>query len=128
MSKKYVRTSLVFAGLLTATMALPAATPVTVQVPFSFNAGGKSLPAGEYRIAPAGSGAILIAGSQPHSSVLALVTADSTSTPSAGVTFDESGSEPRLMSVQTSGGTWQLVASGERKASLAHAGVALRTK
>jgi hypothetical protein len=74
--------------LLSAFAVSGFAEAVTIQVPFEFSAAGKTLPAGEYRFQEETSGVMVITGTTPGSSMLAL-TRDSGDAPSAkaGLTF-----------------------------------------
>ena len=56
--KKHIYTVIAFAVFAASALA----TELDVKVPFAFNAGGSTLPAGSYRVTEASSGYILIRG------------------------------------------------------------------
>ncbi len=117
---KLLKTSILFGGLLAlaGTMSAESAL-VNVNVPFSFVAGGKVMPAGEYTISePSNGGILLIRGNQPNSTALALaVNSGQSSANKAGVTFNRRGSDVVLSSVEVPGGsTFTLVTSDSKAA------------
>jgi hypothetical protein len=118
---KLMKNVLLCGGLLTLAMSLSAETSlVNVTVPFAFVAGGKTLPAGQYTIGEGTSGGfLLIRGSQPNTTALALaVNAGDSTNNHAGVTFRRRGGDVVLSTVEIPGGpTYSLVAPDHKTAA-----------
>ena len=127
---KLVKTTLFFGILVAMAMSVSAESLlVNVNVPFSFVAGGKTLPAGTYSIEePSNQGVLIIRGNAPGATVVALaVNNGSSTTNQAGVSFSRIGKEVMLSGVQVPGGSSYALVAPEHKA-LAAVNVALPRK
>jgi hypothetical protein len=94
------------ASLLAFTTVMKAQSEVVnVHVPFAFVAGGKSLPAGDYRLDKGqGSGVLTIQGGSGNSAAfLTMVAEGRTQNDSAALVFERHGSELFLAAVRVSG-------------------------
>jgi hypothetical protein len=115
---KLMKTTLFFGGLLAlATSVHAEAALVNITVPFSFVAGGKSMPAGNYTIdQPTSGGVLMIRGNQPDSSALVLaINAGPTTADHAGVTFTRHGGAVVMQTIEVPGGaSYNLVAPEHR--------------
>jgi len=82
MSTRFLKALWLLGSLLTFTMAVNAQSEVvTVHVPFAFEAGGKLLPAGDYRLDRAeGSNLLLIHGGSGNSAAFLTMAVESTAT------------------------------------------------
>jgi hypothetical protein len=119
---KLFKTTLLFGGLLALATSLSAESAlVNINVPFSFVAGGKVMPAGTYSIKqPSTGGVLLISGSEPNSSALVLaVNAGPSTSNHAGVVFNRRGSAVVLSTIEIPGGSTYSLISPEHKTAAA---------
>ncbi len=119
---KLLKSTLLFGGLVALATSLSAGSAViSVSVPFSFEAGGKVMPAGSYTIEqPSTGGVLLIRGSQPNSTALLLaLNGGQTTQTHAGVTFNRRGSAIVLSNVDIPGGTSYTLYSPDHKTASA---------
>ena len=118
---KFLKTTLLFGGLVALAASLSAETPsISVNVPFSFVAGGNVLPAGTYTIVePNMHGVLLLRGTQANSTALVLaVNAGPSNANHADLKFSRRGSSVVLSTVEIPGGaTYNLVAPQQRSAA-----------
>jgi hypothetical protein len=118
---KLLKSTVLFGGLLALATSLSAETAIlSVQVPFSFVAGGKVMPAGNYTIEqPSTGGVLLIRGNQPNSTAMVLsVNAGPTNLNHAGVTFSRRGSTVVLSNIDVPGGaSYSLLTPGHKTAA-----------
>jgi hypothetical protein len=118
---KLLKTTLLFGGLVALATSVSAETPlVNVNVPFTFVAGGKTMPAGSYTIGePSTGGILLIRGNQPDSTALVLaVNAGPSANKNPGVTFSRRGGSVTMSTVEIPGGSsYSLVAPEHKTAS-----------
>jgi hypothetical protein len=119
---KLLKITLLFGGLLALAMSLSAETAlINVNVPFTFVAGGKTLPAGQYTIGEGtGGGFLLIRGSQPNSTALVLaVNSGQSANREAGVKFSRHGSTVVMSTIDIPGGASYSVVSTDQKSAAA---------
>jgi hypothetical protein len=118
---KLLKITLMFGGLLALAASLSAESAmVNVNVPFSFVAGGKVLPAGSYTIEePSTGGVLLIRGNEPNSSAMIIaVNGGPSNATHAGVTFSHRGGAVVLSTVSVPGGfSYSLVAPEQKTAA-----------
>jgi hypothetical protein len=118
---KLLKSTVLFGGLLALATSLSAESAIlSVKVPFSFVAGGKVMPAGNYTIEqPSNGGVLLIRGNQPNSSAMVLsVNAGPTNLTHAGVTFSRQGAAVVLSSIDIPGGaSYSLFTPGHKTAA-----------
>lgn len=118
---KLFKTTILFGGLVALAASLSAETPsVQVNVPFSFVAGGYTLPAGSYTIEESNMhGVLLLRGSEPNSTAMVLAANFGTSYAShADLKFDRRGTVIVLSTIDIPGGsTYQVVAPQDRNAT-----------
>ncbi|MGA3186596.1 MAG: hypothetical protein ABSF22_05735 [Bryobacteraceae bacterium] len=118
---KLLKTALLFGGLLALATTLSAESIlVNVNVPFSFVAAGKVLPAGSYTIEePTNGGVLLIRGGEPNSSAMVLaVNAGPSTANKAAVTFSRSGATILLSAINVPGGfSYSLIKPQEKAAA-----------
>lgn len=118
---KLLKTTLLFGGLVAlATSASAETSLVNVNVPFSFVAGGKVMPAGHYTIGePSNGGILLIRGNQPDSTALVLaVNAGPSANKNPGVTFNRRGGAVVMSTVEIpNGSSYALVAPVHKTAA-----------
>lgn len=118
---KLIKSTILFGGfvaLATSMSAEPAL--VNVNVPFSFLAGGKVMPAGAYTIdQPTNGGVLLIRGNQPDSSAMVIaINAGPSNVDHAGVTFNRQGGSVVLSAITVPGGaSYNLVAPEHKSAA-----------
>jgi hypothetical protein len=106
MTVRFLKLMLLFSSLLAFTVALNAQSEVvTVHVPFAFEAGGKLLPAGDYRVdREEASNVLLIHGASGNSSVfLTLAVEQSGPATSASLLFTREGGTLVLSEVRLPG-------------------------
>jgi hypothetical protein len=79
MTVRFLKLMLLFSSLLAFTMTMNGQSEgITVHVPFAFQAGGKSLPAGDYRLeAGEASNVLVIEGSHGNSSAFLTMASES---------------------------------------------------
>jgi hypothetical protein len=119
---KLLKTTLLFGGLVALATSVSAETPlVNVNVPFTFVAGGKMMPAGSYTIGePSSGGILLIRGNQPDSTALVLaVNAGPSANKNPGVTFHNRGGSVVMSTVEIPGGSSYSLVSPEHKTASA---------
>lgn len=119
---KLMKTTLFFAALAALATTLSAETAlINVYVPFSFEAGGKTMPAGTYTIdQPTNGGVVMIRGNQPDSSALVLaMNAGPTAGTHAGVTFTHRGGAAVLSTIEVPGSARYTVIAPEHKSAAA---------
>lgn len=119
---KLLKSTVFFGGLLALATSLSAESAlISVNVPFSFEAGGKAMPAGSYTIQqPSNGGVLLIRGSQPNSTALVIAVNAGPSTQNhAGVTFNRRGAAVVLTSVDVPGGPSYSLFTPEHKTAAA---------
>jgi len=118
---KLLKATALLGGVVALAASLSAQTPViSVNVPFSFVAGGYVLPAGTYTIAePNMHGVLLLRGTQANASALVLaVSAGPSYSNNADLKFTRRGNTVVLSTVEIPGGeTYNVVAPQERTAS-----------
>jgi len=118
---KFLKTTIFFAALVALATTLSAETAlVNVYVPFSFEAAGKTMPAGTYTIGqPSTGGVVMIRGNQPDSSAMVLaINAGPTPENHAGVTFKRRGGAVVLSTIEIpGGGTYNLVEPEHKSAA-----------
>jgi hypothetical protein len=117
---KLFKATVLFGGLLALATSLSAESLVSVNVPFSFVAAGKVMPAGAYTIAePSNGGILLIRGGAPNSSAMVLaVNAGPSTGNQAAVTFSHRGAAVVLSTVSIPGGSsYLLVAPSDKTAA-----------
>ena len=118
MNTKIIKTMSIIGGLLALAMSLSAETPiVTVNIPFTFVAGGKTLPAGNYMVEETNKAGLLIIRGTTHDSAVVVFTVkeDNHAVGKANVTFDRSGSDVLLSTVQVPEGSTYTLLSTEQK-------------
>jgi len=119
---KLMKTTLL-AGVLAAVATTVSAETalVNVNVPFSFEAAGKTLPAGTYSIdQPTNGGVVMIRGNQPDSSVLVLaINAGPTAGNKAGVTFTRRAGVAVMSTIEVPGGSSYNLVEPEHKTAAA---------
>jgi len=113
MTVRFLKLLSLLGGLLAFTVAVNAQSEVvTVHVPFAFVAGGKTLPAGDYRVdkgeAP---NVLIIQGRDDNSSTSILAIVSDTSTPNSkdALVFARHGSALFLSAVRVSGNQTMVV-------------------
>jgi hypothetical protein len=119
---KLLKTTLLFGGLVALATSVSAESAlVNVDVPFSFMAAGKVMPAGNYTIdQPTNGGVLLIRGSQPDSSALVLaINGGPSNSNHAGVTFSRHGSSVVLSTIEVPGGSSYNLVAPEHKSAAA---------
>ncbi len=118
---KLLKNTLLFGGLLALATTLSAESAlVNVSVPFSFVAGGKVMPAGDYTIEESSnSGVLLVRGRASNSSAMVLaVNGGPSNVNRAGVVFSRSGSTVVLSTINIPGGySYSLVAPQSKAAA-----------
>lgn len=118
---KLLKTTLLFGGLVALATSLSAETPsISVNVPFSFVAGGNVLPAGTYTIEePNMHGVLLLRGTQANSTAMVLaVNTGSSYANRADLKFNRRGGSVVLSTIEIpGGGTYMLVAPPQRSAA-----------
>lgn len=114
---KLTKLTVLLAGLMMAGLTASAETIlVTVDVPFSFMAGGKMMPAGNYAIEESGRNGVLIIRGHEAGSASAVVIANSNSSHAnhAGVTFNRHMGVAALTTVDVPGGaSYSLIMSAK---------------
>jgi hypothetical protein len=106
MTVRFLKIMMLLAGLLAFTAAANAQSEVvSVHVPFAFEAGGKLLPAGNYRVDRAeGSNLLLIHGASGSSAVFLTMMIESASTAqTASLVFAKQGEKLVLTGVKLPG-------------------------
>jgi hypothetical protein len=118
---KLLKPTLFFGGLLALATSLSAeSTLINFNVPFTFVAGTKVMPAGTYTIAePSSHGILLIRGSEPNSSAMVLVSEGTSTASHAGVKFSRRGSAVVLSTVDVPGGSSYSIISPAPKTAAA---------
>jgi hypothetical protein len=119
---RLLKTTLLFGSLLAFATSLGAESlMVSLDVPFSFLAAGKVMPAGAYTIEePTNGGVLLIRGTQPNSSAMVLaVNAGPSNVRHAGVTFSRRGGSLVLSTINVPGGSSFKLMAPERETAAA---------
>lgn len=117
---KLLKNTLLFGGLVAMAASLSAeAALVNVNVPFSFEVGGKTMPAGNYTIEqPTVGGVMMIRGNQPDSTALVLaVNAGRTNGNHVGVTFTRRGGAAVLSTIEVPNASYNVVAPEHKSAA-----------
>ena len=106
MTVRFLKLMMLLGGLLAFTVAANAQSEVvTAHVPFAFEAGGKLLPAGDYRVDRAeGSNLLLIHGSSGNAAAfLTMATESAAAAETASLLFEREGATLVLSAVRLPG-------------------------
>jgi hypothetical protein len=116
MKKTWMRFAL--AVILTGAMTTVAhAEAFSIEVPFAFEAGGKSFPAGDYSVDPVASGVLVIRGASPADRAAILVSpAGYSDSAKMGLIFERNSETPVLSAVRLSSGLMVTVIPAKRLA------------
>lgn len=116
-------------SLLGALTTVAHAETFSIEVPFAFEAGGKSFPAGNYTVDPVSSGVLVIRGAIAAEKAAILVSpAGYTESAKTGLIFEHSSDMPVLSAVRLSSGLMVTVIPAKHLAAnvtLSPKGVAL---
>ena len=126
MTARFLKIACLAGGLLAFTIAINAQSEViTVHVPFTFEAGGTLLPAGDYRVDRSEtSNLLLIHGASGKSAAFLTMTIDSVSSASASLVFARQGEKMILTGVRLPGQQSRVSAASH---AAARAGVTIST-
>src|SRR5258706_7632627 len=92
-------------SLMGALTTVAHAEPFTIEVPFAFEAGGKSLPAGAYAVDAVASGVLVIRGAtSPESAAVMISPAGYSDSSKTGLVFERSSEMPVLTAARLSSG------------------------
>jgi hypothetical protein len=92
-------------SLLGALTTVARAESFSIDVPFAFEAGGKSFPAGAYSVDPVSSGVLVIRGAAPaEAAALSVSPAGYTDSTKMGLVFDRNAETPMLSAVKLPSG------------------------
>jgi hypothetical protein len=92
-------------SLMGALTTVAHAEPFTIEVPFAFEAGGKSLPAGAYTVDAVASGVLVIRGAtSPESAAVMISPAGYSGSSKTGLVFERSSEMPVLTAATLSSG------------------------
>jgi hypothetical protein len=128
MKKTWMRFALAV-SLMGALTTVAHAEAFSIDVPFAFEAGGKSFPAGDYTVDSVASGVLVIRGAASSEKAVILVSpAGYSESPKMGLIFEHSSEMPVLSAVRLSSGLMVTVIPAKRLAvnlTLPPKGVAL---
>ena len=105
-------------SLMGALTTVAHAEPFSIEVPFAFEVGGKSFPAGAYTVDPVASGVLVIRGAATAEAAAVLVSpAGYSDSPKMGLIFERSSEMPVLSAVRLNSGLMVTVVPAKRLAA-----------
>ena len=126
MKKRFLGVTLLFGGIIAGNVCARAES-VAIHVPFSFTAGAKTMPAGEYTLDSALPGVLLVRGAAGSSVVMVALSRDSAAN-KPRASFDHQDGRSVLASVTLSTGETLVPVTHETASRPAAIGVVLSHK